>query len=58
MIQFPFSLSPHSQWFNHLFDEFGVGFFDVFFVAERVKGISCFCFVVFVTLALGELAFS
>ena len=30
----------------------------MFFVAERVEGISCFCFVVFVALALGELAFS
>ena len=30
----------------------------MFFVAERVEGISCFCFVVFVALALGELAFA
>ena len=30
----------------------------MFFVAERVEGISGFCFVVFVALALGELAFS
>ena len=51
-------LPPHSQWFNNLFNEFGVGFFDVFFVAERVEGISGFCFVIFITLALGELAFA
>ena len=55
---FPFPLPPNSQWFNNLFNEFGVGFFDMFFVAEWVEGISCFCFVVFVALALGELAFS
>ena len=30
----------------------------MFFVAERVEGISGFCFVIFITLALGELAFA
>ena len=51
-------LPPHSQWFNNLFDQLGIGFFDLFFVAEWVEGVCYFCLVVFVALALGELAFT
>ena len=51
-------LPPHSQWFNHLFDQLGIGFFDLFFVAEWVEGVCYFCLVVFVALALGQLAFA
>ena len=54
----PLFLPPHSQWFNHLFDQLGIGFFDLFFVAEWVEGIGYFCLVVFVALALGQLAFA
>ena len=51
-------LPPHSQWFNHLFDQLGIGFFHLFFVAEWIEGICYFCLVVFVALALGQLAFA
>ena len=51
-------LPPHSQWFNNLFDQLGIGFFDLFFVAEWVEGICYFCLVVFIALALGQLAFA
>ena len=54
----PLFLPPHSQWFNHLFDQLGIGFFDLFFVAEWVEGIGYFCLIVFVALALGQLAFT
>lgn len=53
-----YPLPPHSQWFNHLFDQLGISFFDLFFVAEWVEGICYFCLVVFVALALGQLAFA
>lgn len=36
----------------------GIGFFDLFFVAEWVEGIGYFCLVVFVALTLGQLAFA
>ena len=54
----PLLLPPHSQWFNHLFNQLGIGFFDLFFVAEWVEGVCYFCLVVFVALALGQLAFA
>lgn len=51
-------LPSNSQGLDNLLNQSGVGFFDFFFVAQRVEGICDFCLVVLVALALIELAFT